>query len=167
MSQPCTLGAAGRWLPPPRAAAAAPLRRLTHSPSRLPARLCFFPPPLPETLGVEAGACAVRWQPGALAQSPAGRPPHHHHPPPPPVHPGHRTPARTAGPPRRCAARSPSPPPFPPSAGGSGAVAIRALPCAGLRPRRCCRCLRPSGGRRRLRLPLRLPSSIAVRRAAR
>lgn len=115
MSQPCTLGAAGRWLPPPRAAAAAPLRRLTHSPSRLPARLCFFPPPLPETLGVEAGACAVRWQPGALAQSPAGRPPHHHHPPPPPVHPGHRTPARTAGPPRRCAARSPSPPPSPPA----------------------------------------------------
>ncbi|KAM6281920.1 LOW QUALITY PROTEIN: CYFIP-related Rac1 interactor B [Porphyrio hochstetteri] len=53
-------------------------------------------------------------------------------PPSPPVHPGHRTPARTAGPPRCCAARSPSPSfPPPPSAGGSGAVAIRPSPARG------------------------------------
>lgn len=117
MSQPCTLGAAGRWLPPPRAAAAAPLRRLTHSPSRLPARLCFFPPPLPETLGVEAGACAVRWQPGALAQSPAGRPPHHHHHPPRRryIRVTARPPARPV--PRGAARLAPPPPPLPPQRG--------------------------------------------------
>lgn len=145
---------------PPRApgCAAAPLRRLTRSPSRLPARLPFAPPPLPETLGVEAGACAVRWQPGALAQSPAGRPP-----PFPPVHPGHRTPARTAGPLRCLAARSPSPSSPLPPARAAPALSPSALPCAGLRPRRCCRCLRPSGGRRRLRLPLPSASPSAGR----
>lgn len=146
MSQPCTLGAAGRWLPPPRAAAAAPLRRLTHSPSRLPARLCFFPPPLPETLGVEAGACAVRWQPGALAQSPAGRPPHHHHHPPrrryirvtarPPARPVPRGAARLAPPPpppsppaRAAPALSPSAPS--PARGSGHAAAVAASGRAG------------------------------------
>ncbi|XP_040441870.1 LOW QUALITY PROTEIN: splicing factor, proline- and glutamine-rich-like [Falco naumanni] len=55
--------------------------------------------------------------------------------PPPPfplLHPGHRTPARTAGPLWCCADRSPSPSsPLPPSAGGSGAVAIRPSPARG------------------------------------
>lgn len=55
--------------------AATPLRSLTDSPLLMPARLCFAPPSLPESLGVAAGACAVRWPLGALAQSPAGCPP--------------------------------------------------------------------------------------------
>lgn len=142
--------------------AATPLRSLTDSPLLMPARLCFAPPSLPESLGVAAGACAVRWPLGALAQSPAGCPP----PLSSPVHPGHRTPARTAGPQWCCAAVPPPPPPPSPSAGGSGAVAIRALPCAGLRPRCSCRCLRPRGGRRR-RLRLRLPLPSAAPSAGR
>lgn len=54
---------------------AAPLRSTTRSrPPRPPASVSL-PPPLPETLGVKAGACAVCWQPGARAHSPAGCPP--------------------------------------------------------------------------------------------
>ncbi|KAM6087664.1 LOW QUALITY PROTEIN: CYFIP-related Rac1 interactor B [Chlamydotis macqueenii] len=49
----------------------------------------------------------------------------------PPVHPGHRTPARTAGPPRCRAARPLPLLPPPPGAGGSGAVAIRPSPARG------------------------------------
>ncbi|KAM6350527.1 LOW QUALITY PROTEIN: CYFIP-related Rac1 interactor B [Podargus strigoides] len=52
-------------------------------------------------------------------------------PPPPPVHPGHRTPARTAGPLWCCTARPLPLLPPPPSAGGSGAVAIRPSPARG------------------------------------
>ncbi|XP_064298158.1 CYFIP-related Rac1 interactor B isoform X1 [Phalacrocorax carbo] len=55
-----------------------------------------------------------------------------------------RPPARPV--PRGAVLRAPPPPlPPPPGAGGSGAVAIRALPCAGLRPRRCSRCPRHGG----------------------
>lgn len=51
---------------------AAPLRSATRSRLAHPPASVSLPPPLPETLGVKAGACAVCWQPGARAQSPAG-----------------------------------------------------------------------------------------------
>ncbi|TRZ15493.1 hypothetical protein HGM15179_011604, partial [Zosterops borbonicus] len=93
---------------------AAPLRAC---PARPPARLSFAPPPVPETLGVEAGACAVRWRPGALAQSPAaGRPPPRY------IRVTH---ARPHGRCPRCCAAAPPPLPRPPPSFPARAPAAR------------------------------------------
>ncbi|XP_031447087.1 protein FAM49B isoform X2 [Phasianus colchicus] len=113
---------------------AAPLRSATRSrPARPPASVSL-PPPLPETLGVKAGACAVCWQPGARAHSPAGCPP-----------PSALLPAGTSGSPHaRPHGRSPvvlcgSPPPPPPPSPQCGRLRRcrhPPLPCAGSGPAR-------------------------------